>query len=253
MKIRYLVSILLVLGIAVAGCSSTSNGFSPNPAPPMQNSANTHTIGSNDAVRAMSGSVNWPEFGFIHAGGRFNPKEQTLSPRDVHGLLKRWSFFTGCSGSICGGSSPTVVNGVVYVGSYDGNVYALNAATGAKLWSFLTGGIAYPTPAVANGVVFAGSNDHNVYALNAATGAKLWSYTTGYDVVSSPAVANGVVYVGSEDGKVYALKAATGAKLWSYSTRLVVDSSPAVANGVVYIGSEDDNLYALNASTGAKL
>ena len=43
-----------------------------------------------------------------------------------------------------------------------------------------------------------------MYALNANTGAKLWSYATGTDVVSSPAVANGVVYMGSKDGKVYA-------------------------------------------------
>jgi len=57
---------------------------------------------------------------------------------------------------------------------------------------------------VVNGVVYVGTTDHNVYALKASTGAKLWSYTTGNEVISSPAVANGVVYVGSADGKVYA-------------------------------------------------
>jgi outer membrane protein assembly factor BamB len=62
----------------------------------------------------------------------------------------------------------------------------------------------YSSPAVANGVVYVGSEDNNVYALNAKTGAKLWSYSTGSFVESSPAVANGVVYVGSDDGKVYA-------------------------------------------------
>ena len=60
--------------------------------------------------------------------------------------------------------------------------------------------------------------DDNVYALNASTGAKLWSYTTGGYVDSSPAVANGVVYIGSDDGNVYALNASTGAKLWSFTT-----------------------------------
>ena len=55
-----------------------------------------------------------------------------------------------------------------------------------------------------------------MYALNASTGALLWSYTTGRQCESSPAVANGVVYVGSDDGNVYALNASTGAKLWSY-------------------------------------
>jgi outer membrane protein assembly factor BamB len=201
----------------------------------------------------MSRSVNWSEFGFVPSGGRFNPDERKLSPRNAHGLHKLWSFFTGCNGSICGGSSATVANGVVYVGSYDGYVYALSAATGDKLWSFLTGGEIFSSPAVADGVVYVGSNDQNVYALTATTGAELWSYTTGYDVVSSPAVANGVVYIGSEDGSVYALNAATGAKLWSFFTPGDVYSSPAVTNGVVYVGSEDGNVYALNATTGAKL
>jgi outer membrane protein assembly factor BamB len=93
-----------------------------------------------------------------------------------------------------------VADGVVYVDSYD-NLYALNARTGAKLWTI--GGI-YSEPAVANGVVYVGSDDYNVYALNARTGAKLWSYTTGYQVESSPVVANGMLYVNSDDYKVYA-------------------------------------------------
>jgi eukaryotic-like serine/threonine-protein kinase len=49
-----------------------------------------------------------------------------------------------------------------------------------------------------------GSTDKTLYALNASTGTKLWSYTTGGGVYSSPTVADGVVYVGSDDGNVYA-------------------------------------------------
>jgi outer membrane protein assembly factor BamB len=52
---------------------------------------------------------------------------------------------------------------------------------------------------VANGVVYVASHDHDVYALNAKTGSKLWSYATGGFVDGSPVVANGVVYVGSAD------------------------------------------------------
>ena len=53
-------------------------------------------------------------------------------------------------------------------------------------------------------MIYIGSGDDSVYALNAATGAKLWSYHTGNQVFSSPTVANGVVYVGSGDGNMYA-------------------------------------------------
>ena len=67
-------------------------------------------------------------------------------------------------------------------------------------------------------MVYFGSFGDKIYALNASTGALLWSYTTGNDVGSSPAVANGVVYVGCNDDNVYALNAHTGALLWSYAT-----------------------------------
>jgi parallel beta-helix repeat protein len=158
-----------------------------------------------------------------------------------------WSYATGSLVL----SSPAVVNGVVYLGSYDDSVYALNATTGALVWSYATGGAVISSPAVVNGVVYVGSDDGNVYALDAATGALVWSYATGSLVLSSPAVVNGVVYVGSDDGNVYALDAATGALVWSYATGGGVYSSPAVADGVVYVGSYDDSVYALNATTGA--
>jgi outer membrane protein assembly factor BamB len=89
-------------------------------------------------------------------------------------------------------SSPAVANGVVYVGSEDHSLYALSAATGAKLWSYTTGDTVDSSPAVANGVVYGGS-DAGGYALDAATGAKLWSYPTR-SLYSSPTVANGVFY-----------------------------------------------------------
>ena len=69
------------------------------------------------------------------------------------------------------------------MGSEDKNVYALNAATGAKLWSYATGDTVDSSPAVASRAVFIGSADKNVYALDAATGAKLWSFATGSEVV----------------------------------------------------------------------
>jgi uncharacterized repeat protein (TIGR01451 family) len=146
--------------------------------------------------------------------------------------------------------SPTVANGVVYVGS--DKLYALNAGTGAQLWSY-DAGDPVNSPAVANGTVYFNDDIGNLYALNASTGSKLWSSTSANFRGVSPAVANGIVYFGSFDHFVYALNASTGAVLWSFETDLSVEeSSPAVANRVVYI-ADDSNVYALNASTGAAL
>ena len=95
-------------------------------------------------------------------------------------------------------------------------------------------------------LVYVGSADYNVYALNANTGAKVWNYATDGIIISSPTIANGIVYIGSRDHNVYALDAATGKEVWSYTTGNLVDSSPTIANGIVYIGSRDHNVYALD-------
>ena len=186
---------------------------------------------------------------------RWNPYETVLNVNNVGRLQLKWKNPIGRVPFFIL-SSPAVANNVVYIGSDNGNVYAFNAGTGAKLWSYATGAtsnVYFSSPAVANGVVYIGSNDSNLYALDAGTGAKLWSYATAKGGFSSPAVANGVVYIGSDDGKLYALNASNGALLWSYATGNSVESSPAVVNGVVYVGSDDNNVYALNASTGAQL
>ena len=96
---------------------------------------------------------------------------------------------------------------------------------------------------MANGVVYISSDGHVLYALNASTGAILWSFVAGGGLDSSPAVANGVVYIQaggnpSIDGKnLYALNASTGAELWSFTTNSFADSSPVVVNGMVYFES----------------
>ena len=141
-------------------------------------------------------------------------------------------------------SSPSVCDGYVYIGSYDGYVYGLNASTGAQIWKYQTQDSVTSSPAVAYGCVYVGSEDNNVYCLNASNGKKIWQSPTGYWVWSSPAVADGNVYVGSEDYSIYCLNASTGTKEWSYETGNFVDSSPAIANNTLYVGSDDNNIYA---------
>lgn len=158
-------------------------------------------------------------------------------------------------------SSPAVVGGMVYFGSDDHDVYALDAATGEEVWRFTTGDSVRSSPAVVGGMVYVGSRDGAVYALDAATGEKSWRFATGGNVYSSPAVVGRVVYVGSMDGSVYALTAATGAERWRFTAddNTCVVSSPAVVNGVVYVGVEGKakesaeylGMYALNAAKGS--
>jgi len=151
-------------------------------------------------------------------------------------------------------SSPTVINGVVYIVEGDGNLYALNASDGTQLWHYQIGMNGNATaPTVSNGVVYAGSSNDSLYAINATDGALLWQYQTSGSINSSAAVSNGIVYIGSEDGTMYALKAKNGSLLWHYQTGNAIFSSPAVANGTVYFGSNDTYIYALKANNGSLL
>jgi hypothetical protein len=176
---------------------------------------------------------------------------------------------------------------VVYVGSSSGVAYALNASTGAKLWSYATASkqTLVSPPAVANGVVYfeannccsAGQNINSyLYALNAGTGVLLWAYPTSGQGFSSPAVANGVLYFtydgieqggGNSNNELYAVNATTGALLWSYLSPVFIVSSPTVVDGVLYFrtgnsfppplppGSPSGEIYAfgLGAATTADL
>ena len=160
-----------------------------------------------------------------------------------------WSYTTGDVVH----SSPAIVNDVVYVGSGDGNLYALDAGTGTLLWNYTTGNFVYSSPAIVNDVVYVGSSDDRLYALDAGTGALLWSYSTGSDIESSPSVTDGMVYVGSDDHNLYALDAGTGTLLWNYTTGNSVETSPVLVNGVAMVGSADRTLYALNATIGSLL
>ncbi len=147
-------------------------------------------------------------------------------------------------------SSPAVANGVIYVGSRDGNLYAIDATSGAKRWEFKTGSWIESSPAIVNNIVYIGSNDGNLYALDASTGKKLWQYQGRYPIKSSPAIAGNMVYVGSDDYNVYALDASTGREIWRVEAGDVVSSSPVIANGLVFFGSWDANFYALDAKSG---
>jgi len=148
---------------------------------------------------------------------------------------------------------------VVYVGSSDGSLYALDSTTGSLVWEYSSSGsTSFVTSSVSlglDGLILYGV-DEVLLALNQTSGFQVWNYTTdsGY-VASAPAVSqSGIVYVSSTDHDLYAVDGTTGHLLWKFRTQGMVQSSPVLSDdtlGFVYVGSEDGYLYALEADTGA--
>lgn len=157
-------------------------------------------------------------------------------------------------------SSPAIANGLVFAGSELNGLLALDATTGATKWKFDSGLIVNSSPTIVNGVVYVGasaltnSNNDKLYAVDAATGAKKWEFKTpdGGPDYSSPMVAGGIAYIGA-GGTLYAVDASTGAKKWEVKPDVgnLILSGPVVATGLIYqaIGKK---LYAFDAATGAK-
>jgi outer membrane protein assembly factor BamB len=226
----------------------------------------------------LLGGCQWPQYRFGPARTGYNPAGSPVSVANVATLAETWRGPTGDRVF----SSPAVVNGVVYIGSEDGKLYAFDAngfinCSGVPnvcnpLWTATTAGPILSSPAVVSGVVYVASYDKYLYAFDAAGNANcsgspkmcdpLWSAATPTgSTESSPAVDNGIVYLtspGSPQALLYAFDAAgnincfgspkTCQPLWTASIGVDVRSSPAVANGVVYVGSDDHNLYAFDAA-----
>jgi outer membrane protein assembly factor BamB len=157
------------------------------------------------------------------------------------------------------GAGPTIsppggngfADGAVYIDGKDGVEYALDLATGHKIWSFTLGpgsgsALAVSTAVLAGNTLvacYAGS----LFALNATTGTEIWQATPGGTIEASPAVSGAAgdqaVFVGDLNDDEYGFSLATGALIFSATTTGMIQESAAVADGALYFAS-NGTLYA---------
>lgn len=230
----------------------------PTPSPTPTAKPPEESCAATEPVAPSSEKEWWPMFQHDTRNSGYNP--DTTGPTEEVGSA--WTFETG--GKVQ--SSPAVDAETVYVGSHDGNLYALGLVTGEEVWSFETDGPVESSPAVVDGLVYVGSHDHNVYAVDAATGEQQWAFETGGPVRSSPTVAkdlinaytpewreHGMVAIGSDDGNGYILDGKTGEEKYHIST-----SGPIVSAGYIstyyYISSGDGPFldFAFGSTDGTR-
>ena len=95
--------------------------------------------------------------------------------------LEKLSFVFQTNGAVR--SSPVISGGILYIGSNDGNFYALNDKSGEELWKFETKGPVTSTAAVYDNTVWFTSRDNYLYALQAKDGKELWKFKMGGDLI----------------------------------------------------------------------
>jgi outer membrane protein assembly factor BamB len=154
--------------------------------------------------------------------------------------------------------SPAVSDNLVYVGGYNGKVYAYpTAGREEPKWLYprqgnLSGSIVGSLVTDQGRVYFASASGW-VYALDAAEGYKVWAFPTGEKIWSTPAIVGDTLFIGTFNKKLYALNADNGTEKWEkpFETEGAIVATPVVDGNTVYIGSFDRNLYALDTTTGS--
>ncbi len=143
-------------------------------------------------------------------------------------------------------------NRAIYVGSEDGNLYCLDANTGALKWKYATNGPIQSSPTVVNSIVYFGSNDNYLYAVDATTGILKWQYYM-YPAAyyNSPIFSNGYIFISSTGGigELFSINATTGILRWKHSN-LFYPQSPTIANGKIFLGTAGNGFYAFDEITG---
>jgi outer membrane protein assembly factor BamB len=205
------------------------------------------------AFNAFTGAIIWNstfagyasgsvvDGSLVYVSSNRHDENRHVFAGDIHAFnrftgVEAWTFTT--SGYIS--SAVVGMEGVVYLGSADGNICALNASDGTELWNYTTPAEA-GTPVIDNGNVYFNSG-YRVYCLSAATGKEIWNYTTEGSRSSSPTVKGDIVYFGSTgptafakftNHTLYALDALTGEKIWSYTIEGSV-GTPVISGNVLY-------------------
>jgi len=198
------------------------------------------------AAAAGLGAAAWELIGPGHDSGGGQGKRAA-----AHGpgsLL--WSRRTG--GQVTSGA--VVAGRAVYIGSGDGHVHALDAASGRPVRTFALGSAVTSAIAVSRGALFAATADGQLHARPITAGGARWNRALGVPAGGWPAVTNGAIYVGADDGTVYALHAASGTVKWQRQTGGPVRPGPLPGrypyDDKVYVGSGDGHVYALDIQTG---
>jgi serine/threonine protein kinase len=224
---------------------------------------------SERAIRQINPNISVDLEVIVSTALQYNPADRFQSVDDMKnallvlasktGLLKKmpqqanvlkkdssikpvWVFT--CEDEIRG--SPTIEGGVLYIGTYDHNLYAINANEGKLLWKFPTSGGVVSKPAVNNGFVYFGSEDNQLYAISARQGKLSWTYATDGPIRSSPLVAEGHVFIGSDDGFLHAVNLISTRSAFKIETAGPIRSTPTVTDDSIFFGCESGEVFCVS-------
>lgn len=174
---------------------------------------------------------------------------QAQGPSLEKPIVVKWTFESNTEYR----ATPTIIDGVAY-GSVAGMfAYALDAETGAELWTrSIDAG--WSQPHEHEGQLFIETSNNRLLAIDPRSGEEQWFHDFA-STIAMLQVSGGTAYVGVENGEVYALDTTTGAEMWTYFAGQTY-SSPAnkalVVDQTVFIAMGSPVLHALDVETGSQ-
>ncbi|RMH94847.1 outer membrane protein assembly factor BamB [Lysobacter pythonis] len=266
---------LLACAIALSGCTTVKGWFGSKndkankPAElvdftPTASPQRLWTVGLGKG-EGRSGARQRPVVagGKVYAGGG----DSGVRAIDLQSGQTLWTWNGEKKSRWVGG--PGVGEGLVVAGSLDGEVVALDEASGAERWKATVQNEVIAAPAVGGGLVFVRSNDGRVTAFDAANGSRRWSWRADMPALTVRGNAGltlgpGYLFVGNDNGRVTALSSADGSELWEATVAQPegrseldrmndVDGQPVLDDTLLYVSSFKPRTMAIEAPTGRVL
>jgi len=195
--------------------------------------------------------------GKVYVGTGKNPNNKEISGAlyalDATTLQRHWTY-SEFEERVW--ATPVLHEGTLYVASFDGTLYALNAETGALKWKFEAEGALVSTPVLAGGTLYFGSFDLYFYAVEAATGALRWHSAEPANkwFWASPVVHDGRVFAPNLDGRVYTFDAASGVEaLAPISLGSPLVSNPVRSDNWLFVGAENGEVFRIDTTSGQRM
>ncbi len=186
-------------------------------------------------------TADWPIF-------RGNPLQTGVAAGTLPEKLEVvWTFKT--DDAIEG--TPAIVNGIVYLGSYDDFLYAIDLKTGKEVWKTKLFAMKAPV-SYAQGRVYVGDINGDFYCLDAKTGKKLWTFPCQAEITAGANFYKDKILIGSHDQNFYCLNT-NGQQVWKVSIDGPVYGSAAVVGDRTFVAGCDSILHILDAASGKEL
>ncbi len=154
-------------------------------------------------------------------------------------------------------TAPVYHQGKVFFAYLDGNLVAVDAASGKRVWARNLHAHLESSPMAVAGTLYLGTDESDVVALDAGDGKEVWRFDSPGAIKASPSYHDGRLFVADYEGSMFALEAKSGKPIWRTNTTRVAPfgrggffSSPAIGFGRVYAGRDDGTVYGFDEKTG---